>query len=654
MGCISQGVSLLFVVILAFSSLMITESVDAQQSGTPVGGIISVDTIWTPTGNPYFLVDNITVSKGVTLTIMPGTIIDLKLANLIIDGTLIAKGDDANWIIIQAQKRTTFSWPPRIYFNSSSTQWDENTGTGSIIDHAQISIPNYQYETIIGDYPKISNNIIYNYGSDAAAIRTYGLVYNNTILGGYRGIVAQYNQTIQSNTIKNADVGISCGYMSLDPIYRPTIIGNLLINNTVGIDDSGSNPYITNNTIANSKRGIFLTSYAFYREAAPTAIMLNNIYANELNVYVEAKNSSKIVTMANNWWGTADLTEITRLVYDYRNDSGLARVYCTPHLNASNPMAPSSTEINPNPYPSPTPSPTPTPSPSPIPTPSTHPTPSPTPVSTPSQTPTTTPSPTPASTSTPTPSPSQTPTTTPSPTPTPQKNSPSLDLTCKSTTLYTNFRVDIKGSLTIQGDPIVDAQIFLSYSVNDGSSWIDLTTVHTDDNGAFLATWAPQVTGEYLLRATSKESTIYSNAYQIISFAILPIQQQNVFSVESNSTITALNFNATTNQFSFAVYGPIGTAGYVRATISKTIMPNSDNIKVYLDGNLIIHTVTSEGDAWIVAFTYHHSTHQVTINQETANSISHSDSYLMYILVGTVLALIALIAMIIWLRKRST
>jgi hypothetical protein len=65
---------------------------------------------------------------------MPGTVIDLQLANLVIDGTLIAKGNDADWIIIQAQKRTTFSWPPRIYFNSSSTPWDENTGTGSIID----------------------------------------------------------------------------------------------------------------------------------------------------------------------------------------------------------------------------------------------------------------------------------------------------------------------------------------------------------------------------------------------------------------------------------------------------------------------------------------------------------------------------------------
>ncbi len=212
MGSTRKVLSLLFIVILATSSLMIAESADAQ-SGTQVGGIISIDTVWTPGGHPYTFVDNITISRGTTLTIIPGTIIDLKLANLIIDGTLIAKGDDANWISIQGQRRTTFSWPPRIYFNSSSTPWNEPTATGSILDHAQISIPNFQYETIMGEYPKISNNIIFNYGSDAAAIRTYGLVFNNTVLGGARGIIAQFNQTILANTIKNADVGITCGYM---------------------------------------------------------------------------------------------------------------------------------------------------------------------------------------------------------------------------------------------------------------------------------------------------------------------------------------------------------------------------------------------------------------------------------------------------------
>lgn len=330
----------LFIVNTTFFAGLNSNTAKAQGSGTSVGGIISVDSTWTPAGNPYIFVDNVTVAKNITLTILPGTVIDLKLANFIIDGTLNAKGNDTNWIILPAQKRLTYSWPPRIYFNSSSTSWDENTGTGSIIDHAQLSVPNYQYETIIGDYPKISNNIIYNYGNDAGAVRTYGLVYNNTILGGYRGIVAQFNQTILSNTIKDADVGISCGYISSDPIYHPTIIGNLLINNTVGIDDYGCDPIITNNTIANSNRGIFLTSYTFYRNAAPTVIMYNNIYANNFNVYAEAKNTTTIVSMPFNWWGTSDSSKIAQSIYDRQSDPTLARVTYAPFLNAPNPAAP--------------------------------------------------------------------------------------------------------------------------------------------------------------------------------------------------------------------------------------------------------------------------------------------------------------------------
>lgn len=142
---------------------------------------------------------------------------------------------------------------------------------------------------------------------------------------------------------------------------------------------------------------------------------------------------------------------------------------------------------------------------------------------------------------------------------------------------------------------------------------------------------------------------------RILSFAILPFQQQNVFSVESNSTITSLNFNPATSQFSFTINGMTGTNGYVRATISKTIMANSENIKVYLDGNPIGCSITSDGDSWVVTFTYHHSTHQVIINQEQINhSAPIYDTYLPYILAGIILAFIGLLALIIWRRKSKT
>jgi hypothetical protein len=451
----NKGLASFLILILAVPSLITAASLPfgCAQTGTTVGGTLQNDTTWTPEGSPYVFVDNVTVAEGATLTITPGTSIDLKLCNLIIDGTLYARGNETNRIMFDGTKRLTFSWPPRIYFSPTSTPWNENSGTGCIIDYAQINVPNFQYETILGDYvyPKISNNIIYNYGDDAAAVRTNGLVVNNTILGGYRGIVAQSNTTILFNTIKYADVGISCGYMSFDPIYHPTIIGNLLTNNTVGIDDYGSAPYIANNTITGNTRGIYFTSYTFDRDAAPVGIIYNNIYNNKYNVFVDFKDQ-KCVNMANNWWGTTDASAIAKSIFDNTNSSAQGKIIFTPFLTSPNSQATSDIPIT---------------------------------TSNPS------------------------PTTTPTPTSTPE---------------------------------------------------------------------------------------------------------QNAFLIESNSTVSALTFNGTSSEISFTVNGTTGTTGYVKATISKNFMPNGENIKVYLDGNLVNFSITSNDDSWIIIFTYHHSTHAVTIN----------------------------------------
>jgi hypothetical protein len=130
------------------------------QVGSSVGGILWDNTVWTPSGSPYNFVSDVIVAQNSTLTIAPGTVVNLGVSAFIINGTLNARGNSDNMIVFEAQNRTTRSWPPRIFFNDSSTPWNENTGTGCIIDYAQVNVPNWQYETIMGAYPKISNNII--------------------------------------------------------------------------------------------------------------------------------------------------------------------------------------------------------------------------------------------------------------------------------------------------------------------------------------------------------------------------------------------------------------------------------------------------------------------------------------------------------------
>ncbi|MCK4652914.1 MAG: hypothetical protein KAU01_00540, partial [Candidatus Cloacimonetes bacterium] len=51
-------------------------------SSIEVGGHLTEDTIWSPVNNPYLVIDNIFVDSGVTLTILPGTVIKIQSAPL--------------------------------------------------------------------------------------------------------------------------------------------------------------------------------------------------------------------------------------------------------------------------------------------------------------------------------------------------------------------------------------------------------------------------------------------------------------------------------------------------------------------------------------------------------------------------------------------
>lgn len=132
-------------------------------------------------------------------------------------------------------------------------------------------------------------------------------------------------------------------------------------------------------------------------------------------------------------------------------------------------------------------------------------------------------------------------------------------------------------------------------------------------------------------------------------------QSTNYFTVESNSTVSELSFNASSSEISFTVNGTTETTGYVKATIAKAFMPNGEGITVYLDGNPIDYTITSNSDAWIITFTYHHSIHQVEINQAdtAAPALPIKPSYLMYVLAGIVAALIGFSGLIIWVAKKK-
>ena len=232
-----------------------------------------------------------------------------------------------------------------------------------------------------------------------------------------------------------------------------------------------------------------------------------------------------------------------------------------------------------------------------------------------------------------------------------------LVVSCQSSTTTSNFRVEINGNLTVGGIGIPGALIYLYYSINEGSSWQGLTTVNTDSDGNFLADWLPSVTGNYLINATYAGDSTYPGASTVVTLVVTPYPSENaqdVFSVASNSTVSDLAFNSTSGQLSFTVSGPSGTTGYSDVYIAKSLVNDISTVKSYIDGNTLNYTVTSTADSWILHFTYHHSTHEITINLNNASTSTLSITQLLQgVTYGAIISLSVIVALLLILRKRQ-
>jgi hypothetical protein len=239
----------------------------------------------------------------------------------------------------------------------------------------------------------------------------------------------------------------------------------------------------------------------------------------------------------------------------------------------------------------------------------------------PTPTPAPTPQPTPTPAPTPEPKPTPTPTPTPSPTPTPITLPPaSIEVFVESSSAYSGFSTKISGILTADGAGVPTAGIQLYISVSGGRSWDALSFVNTDSEGRFSVVWRPSVTGNYLLNATWGGNSEHSITSTIINFALTPYEEESVFSVTSNSTLSALLFDSTSAELRFSVTGPSETAGYVDVVIPKTLIGDISSLKVYIDDNPLSFNSISQTDSWVISFTYQHSSHRISIDMSSDSS----------------------------------
>ena len=261
---------------------------------------------------------------------------------------------------------------------------------------------------------------------------------------------------------------------------------------------------------------------------------------------------------------------------------------------------------------------------------------------------------------TPTPVPIVTPMPTPAPTSPPNLPSPQVVFYCTSSTKNSGFNVKIEGMLSYQGVGLSGAGVMFSYSVTGGAKWEDLAYVNTADDGSFTAVWMPSASGNYLIKATWQGDEVYSSVSKLVNFAITPSDNQddNVFTLASNSTLTSFAFDSIKSELSFDVSGPSGTAGYVQVCVPKSLLADASALKVTLDGYDLPYDVLSKNDVWIITMIYPHSSHKVVMALNSEASTSGSGSLMTTfgneLVFGAVIAvLVAIIAALIYINRRN-
>jgi hypothetical protein len=107
-------------------------------------------------------------------------------------------------------------------------------------------------------------------------------------------------------------------------------------------------------------------------------------------------------------------------------------------------------------------------------------------------------------------------------------------------------------------------------------------------------------------------------------------------------------------EFTFSVNGTSGTVGYINFYVAKSLISNVNHLNVYLDGSKVPYTVETQGDCWLVSFTYHHSSHRVTIQLNGASSsVGNQGGYWIIVALVAPMVIAAVIVQLIFRPRKS-
>jgi hypothetical protein len=312
---------------------VITVQPSTQQTSKEVKGIIDSNTVWTKANSPYTLTAPVAVNTGVTLTIEPGVRVNLNNFYIQVNGTLIAKGTPAELI--------QFNGDGSIRFTQASKSWNEQTGSGCIIQNANVSLVSVQINDaspkidssfltggvgIDGGSPIISNNKLQFFGrGDIIGVgKGSPIIISNDFSdlrfgdmgNSYTGYGIMMENASNARILNN--VFHNLAYTSIVAGTSTALIEN---NDMMNGIDGGATLIIRKNTLGGS----------IVNPSSSSIIVYNNI----LSGGIELRGSGD-VNASYNWWGTTDTSEIDRRIVDFNDDFNLGKVNYIPFLTEAN------------------------------------------------------------------------------------------------------------------------------------------------------------------------------------------------------------------------------------------------------------------------------------------------------------------------------
>ncbi|MBK9095141.1 MAG: right-handed parallel beta-helix repeat-containing protein [Anaerolineae bacterium] len=256
--------------------VMITDTMPLEpEDPCSVSGFIGANVTWSPaTCNPYIMTGSVIVMSSATLTIAPGTRVEVtSLKALTVQGTLVARGVDGNPIVFTSNAASPGKgdWG-YIHFADSSTDAtvdaNGNYVSGSILQYATVeyaggaSINDNGAVRIEASSPYIDHNTIRLSRTDGIHAWSNGIPYlfNNQVLNNgipgstsAKGIYVDSTgaTTIKANTVQGNT------YTGIDALYgTPALHDNIVTSNGYrGISVSGAVSTISNNTVNNNSQG---------------------------------------------------------------------------------------------------------------------------------------------------------------------------------------------------------------------------------------------------------------------------------------------------------------------------------------------------------------------------------------------------------------